>query len=591
MATQLQQHTSTLKITIDDNPLDDAIASLLAYATIDDSRVQPDLFTLSFRDQGREVIAGSAARIGAVVKISVIAEDTPAAGEDLITGEITALETEYDGAGALTVIRGYDHSHRLFRGRRTETYVDVTYADVVRKVAARVNLEVGEVKPTRGVHQHVTQANATDWQFLQRLAREVGYQLAVADGKVRFCPPTEAETGPGDEASLESTDPLQLVLGSNVLRLHAVVTAAHQVDQVEVRGWDVAAKRALVANAPASTTSAAVGVTPDGLSGLFGGGVHVSADTPYGRQSDVDTAVSALADEVASSFAELDGVARGNPRLKAGAAVRLSLVGEPFDGRYTLSSTRHRYDPEDGYTTSFTVSGPRDRTLLGLVGSPSGASRASGSSGGSGGGLDRVAGVVSALVSDTGDPERLGRVKLHFPWLSGSYTTYWARVAQPGAGNNRGGMMLPEVNDEVLVAFEHGDINRPYVIGGLYNGVDRPPLTDNLIDPTSGAVQHRGFASKNDHRLVFRDAPGDSQIFLGTGGERAESLSLDQTKREVRLRADTGVVEINGGREVTIRTDGNLTLEAAGKLTLRGGTVSVTGSGPTEVKGNPIKLN
>jgi uncharacterized protein involved in type VI secretion and phage assembly len=581
---QLQTHTSTLQVAIDGNPIEDAVAGLLAYATVDDSRVEPDLFTLGFRDQHREVIAKSRAKIGATVKISVIAEGTPAAGTELLTGEITALETDFDSSGALTVIRGYDRSHRLFRGRRTETYVQVTYADVVHKVAERTGLQPGRIDRTQGVYPHVAQANSTDWAFLQRLAREVGYVLAVVDGKLDFHAPTDAETGPGESGALESTDPLNLVLGSNVLRLHAVVTAAHQVDQVEVRGWDVAAKRPLVATAPALTSSATIGTAPDRLAGLFGGGSHVLADAPYGRQADVDTAAVALADNYAASFAELDGVARGNPKLKAGAAVRLSLVGEPFDGKYTLSGTRHRYDPDEGYTTGFTVSGPRQRTLFGLVNGTA--------AGGSGpGGRFKVSGVVIALVSDTDDPEKLGRVKLHFPWMSESYTTDWARVVQLGAGNLRGGMVLPEVNDEVLVAFEHGDTSMPYVVGGLYNGVDKPPLTDDLIDATSGAVKQRGFVSKDDHRLVFRDTPAESTVTLATGGGHAEFLTLDQTNSKVSIHAETGEIEIKGGTAITISTDGNLTREATGRLALRGSTVSIQGDGPVEVTGAPIKLN
>ena len=95
-----------------------------------------------------------------------------------------------------------------------------------------------------------------------------------------------------------------------------------------------------------------------------------------------------------------------------------------------------------------------------------------------------------AQVSDANDPMQQGRVKLTFPWLSETYVSDWARTVQPGAGKDRGAMVLPEVGDEVLVLFEQGDIRRPYVLGGLYNGVDTPPTGGvTLIDSVLGRDQ------------------------------------------------------------------------------------------------------
>src|SRR3972149_536693 len=86
-----------------------------------------------------------------------------------------------------------------------------------------------------------------------------------------------------------------------------------------------------------------------------------------------------------------------------------------------------------------------------------------------------ISGVVPGIVTNNQDPDGLGRVKIKFPWLSDDNETDWVRIATLMAGGQRGGFFLPEVGDEVLVAFEHGDINHPYVIGALWNGVDKPP--------------------------------------------------------------------------------------------------------------------
>ncbi len=89
--------------------------------------------------------------------------------------------------------------------------------------------------------------------------------------------------------------------------------------------------------------------------------------------------------------------------------------------------------------------------------------------------IRRAYGVAAGIVTNNQDPDGLGRVRIRFPWLSDDNETDWARIATMMAGSGRGSFFLPEVGDEVLVAFEHGDINHPFVIGMLWNGVDTPP--------------------------------------------------------------------------------------------------------------------
>jgi uncharacterized protein involved in type VI secretion and phage assembly len=304
----------------------------------------------------------------------------------------------------------------------------------------------------------------------------------------------------------------------------------------------------------------------------------------------VDTAAKALADHISSAFAELEGVARGNSKLRAGVTISLSLVGDPFDGKYTLTSVRHRYDPHDGYTTAFTVSGRNQRSLLGLAsaGSPGG---------GPGAAAPPISGVVPALVTDVNDPDQLGRVKLSFPWLSDNFTSDWARMVQIGAGNNRGASFLPEVNDEALVVFEQGDWRRPYVIGLLHNGVDKPLLGNNLIDSSSGAVKRRGLISKNGHALIFFDDPSKSGVALMTGDHNLR-ISLNAGTTTVKV-SSSGKVTVEATQDISVKSSAGITVEAQNDLTLKGqsvaisarGSVSISANADVTVAGNPIKLN
>jgi uncharacterized protein involved in type VI secretion and phage assembly len=277
----------------------------------------------------------------------------------------------------------------------------------------------------------------------------------------------------------------------------------------------------------------------------------------------------------------VEGLARGNPKLNAGKPISLGLLGDPFDGKYTLTSTRHIYDPHEGYTTAFTVSGRNQRSLLGLA--------SGGGAGGPAAAAPSFAGVVPAIVTDIKDPDEVGRIKVKFPWLSETFVSDWARMSQFGAGKNRGAVFLPEVGDEVLVAFEQGDFRRPYVIGALYNGVDKPKLGPGLIDGSSGAVKRRGLISKHGHALVFFDDDGKDGVALLTG-DKGMRISLNKGTTTIKVTS-SGQIKIEGSQDVSIKAGGSLKIEATSTLSLKGASVSITGNADVSVSGNPIKLN
>jgi phage protein D len=562
-----QESAGKFKVQVDGMELPRDVDSLLTQAVVDSNLLQPDLFALAFRDPDRVVLSKTGARIGSKVRVTAFSNVAPA-GDLLLAGDVTALEVEHDGAGTFTVLRGYDESHLLFRGRYTETYQNMTAADIAVKVALRADLIPGFIVPTSPVFPYVSQNNSNDWLFLKKLAADVGYEVVVEDGMLDFRPPAKSSTAPSKGSLNNTDDPLALTMGAHILRLRSVVTSANQVGQVEVRGWDPARKQKVTGTAFAGTTSASVGTSPSELAEIFGQATLYGVGVPYSNQTEVDTAARALADHVSSAFAELEGVARGNSKLLAGVAISLSLVGDPFDGKYTLTSVRHRYEPSEGYTTAFTVSGRNQRSLLGLAsaGSPGAGPAASAAP---------IAGVVPALVTDVRDPAELGQVKVKFPWLSDSFVSDWARMVQVGAGSNRGASFLPEVNDEVLVAFEQGDWRRPYVLGLLHNGVDKPMKgKKKLIDEVSGEVKRRGLISKNGHALIFFDDSEQSGAALMTGDRKVR----------ISLNAGTETVKITSSRDITI--------EAEGALTLKGSTVSITGTaGAVAVSGKPIELN
>jgi phage protein D/phage baseplate assembly protein gpV len=550
-------------VEIDGSPLPEDLVPLLISAYVEDSQRLPDMFALRFRDPERIVLSKSNAKVGGklTVKATIATSSSPTT---LIEAEITALELEFDTGGTFTVIRGYDPAHRLFRDRRTVSFVQMTASDIATQVAKKAGLKVGKVDSTSTVFPFVSQAGQTDWEILTQLARDAGMDLTVRNGSFSFGTPATAGS------------PAVLKFGEELVRFRSVLTSAQQVGEVEVRGWNVAEKTALVGTAPAKTSTVDLPtVKPTDMASAFGNPRYVSTDVPYRTQNEVDQAAKALAEEKASAFAEFEGVARGNPDLRAGRKVSLEGLGAPFEGTYTITSAKHRFDPTTGYTTSITVTGKQDRSLLGLA---SGGSRS----------RQTPAGVVIGQVTDVHDPDKMGRVKIKYPWLSADYVSGWARVVCQGAGKDRGWIALPEVGDEVLVGFEQQDFDRPVVFGGLYNGIDTMPTGPNdLIDGGSGAINRRSLVSRKGHRIDLLDQDGSKEgVRIATQDEKF-LIFLDKTNTTITVHAD-GKVLIEGSQGITLDAKtSDLTMKAGSiKMNATQGVQVDGGSGSVAVKSN-----
>ncbi|MEV8052792.1 VgrG-related protein [Streptomyces bacillaris] len=540
-------------------------AAQLVSCVVDENIGLPDTAVLTYRDPDHDLLSESGITLGTPLKISVVTVQDRAR-ERLFTGEVTAIELDHDTTGTFTVIRAFSRAHRLQRGRKVVAYRNMKTADIVRKVAAGAGLTCGKVEAAPITYKQLTQPNVSDWEFLQHLAAESGAQVRVDDkGVLQFTRPKPASSAPSPDTRA-AKHPMVLEYGDNLLALRAVVTGSDGAGDVEVRGWNVDTKTRLVAREQSVRSDTVTpGMSPSVAAGAFGASARMTvADTPYRTQAETTAVAGAVSAQVSSGFGEIEAVAFGNPQLRAGEPVALGNVGPAFSGRYTATAAHHVLEPDGGYRTTVIVSASPDRSLAGLTG------------GGAPSRGPRIPGLAIGVVTDIREGKgQRGWVRLTFPWLDDTYVTDWVRTVQWG-GNGGGGVFSPEVNDEVLVGFEQGLLDSPYVLGGLYNGIDRPSEHDvPLVDKTSGKVNRRSLVSRSGNRLELLDTPrGPSGVRLASGNKRLEVL-LDERKNEIAL-----TVFAPGSK----RPQSSVTLSSSG-ITLDAGT------GNVEVKGRSVSIN
>lgn len=545
--------------------------NVLEEVVVDQNYFLPTEFTILLHDQ-RGPIPNTfvytdnmlAIKLGTSVKISfghTTGMLNAMTSNTLVDGEVTSIEPIYDGADVYLRIRGYDKGHRLTHGKATRTYGDgnpmglgIGDADIVKKIASASGLtaSVDATSLMTVKYKYVMQYNQNDWDFLWARANMLGYQVYVEGKNLHFCPAGKSRS---------KKDPSKLEFGGNLTRFEPRVVAMGQVTQSEAYGWDPKQKKNVSSStmislsaggtkALANTIPANAQVKQAYSSSAKDYVIEPSATSTPQAKAYADAAFARASSSFMQAYGEID---EGDPFLVAGSTVTISGIGLRFSGKYYVTEAHHTYR-HGAFRTTFSVSGSVPNTFRSYILGPEKEHQ-----------INRIGGVVTGVVTSNVDPEKLGRVQVKYPWLpkmnSSELSSCWARLAFVGGGANRGIVFLPEVNDEVLLAFENGDMSSPFVLGVLYNGKDKPPKgIGELIDSGTKKVNERVIVSRSGHKIVLDDTQGKEKITIQdkTGKNKIE---IDSTKNEFKIISE-GKLDLQSKGDLTLTTDGKLTLKA-----------------------------
>lgn len=195
-----------------------------------------------------------------------------------------------------------------------------------------------------------------------------------------------------------------------------------------------------------------------------------------------------------------------------------------------------------------------------------------------------ISGVAIAIVTNNQDPEGQARVKVKYPWRDSEDESFWARIATPMAGGERGAYFLPEVGDEVLIAFENGNIDYPYVLGSLWSGSMKPPESNS-----DGKNNRRLIKSRSGHLIILDDSDGQEKIEIidKSGSNKitidtsGNTISIESAK-DIQLKAPNGKItlealqlEMKSQTAAKIEAGANMDLKANANMTIKGAMVMI----------------
>jgi phage protein D/phage baseplate assembly protein gpV len=502
-------------------------------------------FSFTLRNADNAVLDSALFDLGKTVEIHL------GYGNDLgaaFLGEVTAIEPTFPQDGSPVVrIGGYDKSYKLRRSQpKPTTYEYMSDSDIAVQIAVENGL-VPVVDPTPDFSEAVPQVES-DMAFLKARARRHFFDVYVEWDRLHF-------QFPRPQAAAHV-----LEWGRNLSNFSPRISSAGLAGLQVIRGYNQELAQtilgiALAADFDLDNLEERLGSSAlDLLASLVRKGRgSQTVDNPLDA---VVVARSLLADLLEGMY-EGTGSCIGIPELTAGRYIVIQGVGRRFSGTYRLRKVTHRID-DSGFHTDFTITQRAHTSLMGMLRKqleeePSPNQR------------ERFYGVVLAEVQENrevgGVP--IGRVKVSYPDLSDDITSGWAPCARPMAGSGAGFYALPERGEQVLVAFDHGDLAKPYVIGSLWNDKQPPPAKN-----ADGTNSKRIIKSRAGHTITFDDS-----------GDVGRLVIEDRQGSRIALDATDGSITISAKSDLTIKANGTISLEAAGgatKITMDATQVNVT---------------
>lgn len=472
---------------------------------------------------------------------------------------LSVMENRVIGNNTDLIVNCRDAAVKMTVEKKNAHFNDITDSDLAEQILGVYQLDK-EIESTNITHKNLVQYNLTDWDFLLHRFDMLGMFCMVEDGKVIINKP-----------DLQKQKVLDVVYGATLMEYQATIDARLQSNETTANSWNYTEQTINTSTASEPVLQEAGNITPSTLSDNIG---FASNTFNYVGNWQVDE-LSALAEAKLQKqrLAKIRGKVKfqGTSIIKPGEFIVVAGVGDRFSGPLYVSAVHHAYEEGNWLTEvqlgleptwfSEKINPYHPTALQGVV--PS------------------VQGLHIGIVTDIEDPEDEFRVRVKIPSVNNNEEGVWARISTLDAGNNRGTFYRPEINDEVIIGFLGDDPRHVVILGMLHSSAKAAPL------PPEAANNEKGYVSRSEFKMIFNDDKKSLTIQSPAG----KKIVIDEQAGVILIEDENGNKMKMESSGINVEAAGNLTLKAGGQLKIEAPTISINGSGTTEIKGGIVQIN
>lgn len=474
--------------------------------------------------------------------------------ETIFKGIVIRHNLQIRGDRAQLVVECKDEAVKLTVGRKSKYFYESNDSDILDEIIGEYGLDT-DIELTNVEHPEMVQYRLTDWDFCVTRAQANGKVCVVDDGTVAIKAP-----------DIEQDESLTLTYGDNILDFDAEIDARNQFSSVASYGWDIANQDVIEKEAEILVVPLNGNLTSADLAPV----INLEKLELKDGSSSTDAGLQEWANSknLFNQLSKIRGRVKfqGVAQVKPNTTLELAGVGDRFNGKVYVSAVRHQLtegnwtiDAQFGFNSKWfseTVE-INEAPAAGLLGA--------------------IHGLQIAIVTQLHeDPDGEQRVMVRLPVISNDERGVWARVVTPDAGDSRGMFFRPELDDEVIVGFLNGNPNDPLILGMLHSSAKPSP-----IDPTE-ENNEKGFVTRSEMKFIFDD--DKKSVILETPAGKI--ITVDEDAGIIQLEDENSNVVTLNSEGINIESAADLTITAAGDVTIEGTNITLTANAEFTAEGS-----
>jgi Rhs element Vgr protein len=485
---------------------------------------------------------------GKHIEIKLGYADQSDGGKAIFEGIVMKHSLKKSGSSGVLNVEISDSAVKMTGKRKSYVFNDITDQDLISKLIKECGLSVGRVDATTAAHRQIVQYYTTNWDMMLSRAEANGLLVKTTNGVISAQRP-----------HLDAAAKYVVEIGKDeVFDFELQMDSRNQYASIKSRTWDASANQMTETSNASEVVLKQGNLSASTVASAMGGVENSLMATVPASPGEAKAWADAWMVKTRLSMLKGSFSIEGSTVVNIGDIFELKGAGAKFSGKNLVTGVRHRFNPE-GWSTLIQFGLSADWFSSAVHISDSKAA----------GLLPGVNGLQIGIVQAfEADPENQFRVKVEIPAVEGERKTVWARLAALDGGVNHGSVFWPDANDEVLLGFINDDPRHPVILGSVYGQKNTPAI----IPDEKNA--EKGFITRSGMKVLFDDEKKTLSILTSDDNK----ILIDETNKFIELKDISGNIVKLSDSGISLQSDKNITIKAAGDIAIEGKNVKIKGS-------------